>query len=157
MKNLLTIPAVARCLGIPRVGVHDLIRLGHLPAVSLGPGVTRVHPDALDIMMSSVGGLPPVDIAVEPVVAHLEPALVPPPLDAKRPTEHATVTQILVSCAVPHVSKRELNAAARWLRGRGYKEVKRAGIRGFIVQWRPARPTAIQEAERLWGHGVKKD
>lgn len=47
--------------------------------------------------------------------------------------EHMTVTAVLARAGVPNPLKPDLNEAAQWLRQRGYRETKQAGVQGFIV------------------------
>lgn len=47
--------------------------------------------------------------------------------------EHLTVTAILMRVGITNPLKSDLNEAANWLRKRGYREVKRNGIKGFVI------------------------
>lgn len=47
--------------------------------------------------------------------------------------EHLTVTAILLRVGIPNPLKSDLNEAAGWLRKRKYREVKRTGIKGFMI------------------------
>jgi hypothetical protein len=46
---------------------------------------------------------------------------------------HMTVTNILKVCGMQFPTKRDTNEAANWLRRNGIQEVKRCGVRGFMV------------------------
>jgi len=48
-------------------------------------------------------------------------------------TQHMTVTAALTRGGFANPSKADLNEGARWLRAQGFEEVKRNGLRGFMV------------------------
>lgn len=49
------------------------------------------------------------------------------------PDQHMTASMVLVRAGIPNANKSEINEAANWLRKAGYREIKRGGVRGFMI------------------------
>lgn len=58
---------------------------------------------------------------------------------------HMTVTNILKVCGMQFPTKRDTNEAANWLRRNGIAEVKRCGVRGFMVPNLAVSAAAFEE------------
>ena len=60
------------------------------------------------------------------------------------PEYHLSASMILARAGAPNARKTEINEAANWLRKAGYVEMKRGGVRGFMV---PQVSTAVVTGE----------
>lgn len=106
MTELLTPAEVAERLKITTTQVLNYLSTGKLKGIRISPRVVRIRTEDLEAIL-----LPYTDS----IEAHL------------------TVTAILNAAGDDAPDKALLNETAAWLRERGNREVKRSGIRGFIV------------------------